>query len=225
MTMSCLDNHTRAMTALQRITTLTMERHTLMSRYWQVPLYERPGMQDRLQQIDIELAHAQDERRRARAGAPPAPENYNPLGPIPRGDSDSSKARTQAWQHTVEAIKEEYRNGQGIGKLALAEKYGLSAQQIRRVLRDEGEQTHPTAKLNESQVRDILQRYQESDGRRGIIKELADTFQVRKSTICDIIARRTWRNIDIEITVSRKRKAGQSKRQRAQSMMQAEGAA
>jgi hypothetical protein len=50
-----------------------------------------------------------------------------------------------------------------------------------------------------------LQRYQDSNGRRGIIKELSDVFQVRKSTICDIIARRTWRNIDFEISVPRKR--------------------
>jgi hypothetical protein len=80
-------------------------------------------------------------------------------------------------------------------------------------LRNEGEQGHPTAKLNETQVRDILHRYEESNGRRGIIKELSDMFQVRKSTICDIIARRTWRNIDVQISVPRKRSPGKARRQ------------
>jgi Mor family transcriptional regulator len=96
-------------------------------------------------------------------------------------------------------------------KHALAEKYGLSVQQIRRVLGEAVEHSHPTAKLAEAQVRDILRRYQESNGRRGIIKELADVYQVRKSTICDIIARRTWRNIEVDFVLPRKRTAGKAK--------------
>lgn len=214
--MTCPDNYTRATTALQVITSLTHEKTMLMNRYWQAPLYERASIQDRLQQIEIDLAHAQEERRRARAGAPPAPGGYDPLGPIPRAGSESSDgARSRAWKHKVEAIKADYQNGEGMGKLALAEKYGLSQQQIRRILREEGDQTHSTAKLNETQVRDILQRYQDSNGRRGIIKELAEVFQVRKSTICDIVARRTWRNIDFEISIPRKRTTGRMKRRSA----------
>jgi Mor family transcriptional regulator len=181
-------------------------------------MYERSKIQDRIQQIEIDLAHAQDERRRARAGAPPAPRDYDPQrNPSRSNSSGGDSTRSHAWKSKVEAIKADYQQGQGLGKLALAEKYDLSPQQIRRILRNEGDQTHhPTAKLTEEQVRDILQRYQESNGRRGIIKELADTFQVRKSTICDIIARRTWRNIDIEITVQRKQSA-RSRRSRGAS--------
>lgn len=207
--MTVLDSYTRATVALQMITTLTTEKHSLMSRYWQVPTFERVRIQDRLQQIEVELAYAQEERRRARAGAPPAPTEYDPMA-VPRLETNNSSSnngvtRSQAWQQKVEALKADYQCGRGLGKLALAEKYGLSPQQVRRVLRDEGEQPHPTAKLNEMQVRDILQRYQESNGRRGIIKELADVFRVRKSTICDIVARRTWRSIEFEISVPRKR--------------------
>jgi Mor family transcriptional regulator len=211
--MTLPDNHTRSAVALQVITALTMEKNTLMNRYWQAPMFERSKIQDRLQQIEIDLAHAQDERRRARAGAPPAPGDYDPLRSPSRANSSNSDSstRSQAWKSKVEAIKADYQQGQGLGKLALAEKYGLSPQQIRRVLRNEGEQSHPTAKLTEDQVRDILQRYQDSNGRRGIIKELADTFQVRKSTICDIIARRTWRSINFEISVPRKSASTRSK--------------
>ncbi len=210
------DHYARATAALHIITTLTMEKNSLMTRYWQAPLYERSTIQDRIQQIEIDLAHAQEERRRARAGAPPAPRDYNPLGPTPRSERGSAtNLRSQAWKHKVEAIKADYQCGQGLEKLDLAEKYGLTLQQLRRVLREEGDQTHPSAKLNEEQVRDILQRYQESNGRRGIIKELADVFQVRKSTICDIIARRTWRNIDFQISVPRKRTAGRVRRRSA----------
>lgn len=204
---SVADSYQRANAALRIITQLTQEKNALMTRYWQAPMYERASIQERLQQIDIDLAHAQEERRRARAGAPPAPGDYDPMGPTPRASASasSSGARSRAWKHKVEAIKADYQCGQGMCKLALAEKYGLTQQQLRRVLREDSDQSHPTAKLNEEQVRDILQRYQDSNGRRGIIKELSDVFQVRKSTICDIIARRTWRNIDFEISVPRKR--------------------
>jgi Mor family transcriptional regulator len=117
-----------------------------------------------------------------------------------------------------EAIKADYQAGQGMGKLALAEKYNLSLHQIRRILRGEDERTHSTAKLNEQQVRSILQRYEESNGRRGIIKELADIYHVRKSTICDIVARRTWRNIDVEITVPRRRISSKSRQRDADTL-------
>jgi transposase len=207
------DNYTRASTALQIITALTTEKRTLMEHYWQASMNERPAIQDRLQQIEIDLAHAQEERRRARAGAPPAPGNYDPLGPMPRTENTQrSEVCSQSWKQKVDAIKADYQYGEGLGKLALAEKYGLTPQQVRRILRTEGEQGHPTAKLNEAQVRDILQRYAESNGRRGIIKELADMFQVRKSTICDIVARRTWRSIDVNISVPRKRTASKARR-------------
>jgi Mor family transcriptional regulator len=194
-----------------------MEKNTLMHRYWQAPMFERSKIQDRIQQIEIDLAHAQEERRRARAGAPPAPGDYDPMRNPSRSSSSNSDSstRSQAWKSKVEAIKADYQQGEGLGKLALAEKYGLTPQQIRRVLRHEGDQSHPTAKLNEEQVRDILQRYQDSNGRRGIIKELADDFQVRKSTICDIIARRTWRSINFEISVPRKGTSARSKQRGA----------
>lgn len=209
--MTALDNYTRAVVALQMITTLTAEKHTLMNRYWQSPMYEHPRIQKRLQQIEIELAHAQEERRRARAGAPPAPMEYDPLA-IPRLETNhNSSIRPQTSLQKIEEIKADYQCGHGMGKLALAEKYGLSPQQIRRVLRDEGTQPHPAAKLNEAQVRDILQRYQESNGRRGIIKELADVFHVRKSTICDIVSRRTWRNVEFEVSGRDKRVGSRTK--------------
>jgi hypothetical protein len=41
---------------------------------------------------------------------------------------------------------------------------------------------------------------------------------VRKSTICDIVARRTWRNIDVEITVPRRRIGTKSRRRDADSL-------
>ncbi len=212
--MTVPNNYARAATALHVITNLTVEKQSLMTRSWQVPQYERAHIRRRLQEIDIELAHAQDERRRARAGAPPAPHGYDPMGAVPRverGESEGTRGRS--WRQKVEEIRADYQAGAGLDKDALSEKYNLSLQQIRRVLNEnDAERSHPTAKLNEDQVRDILQRYQDSNGRRGIIKELADVFHVRKSTICDIIARRTWRNIDFEISVPRKRTMTRSQR-------------
>jgi Mor family transcriptional regulator len=210
--MTLHDPLARAQHALQAITALTSEKQAIMTRYWRVPQNERLHLRDRLQQIDIDLANAQEERRRAQAGAPPAPLHYNPLGPLQHNTNpEEHGARMRSWSQTSEAIKTDYQAGQGMGKLALAEKYNLSLQQIRRILRDEDERAHSTAKLNEQQVRSILQRYEESNGRRGIIKELADMYHVRKSTICDIVARRTWRNIDVEITVPRRRVSSKSR--------------
>jgi Mor family transcriptional regulator len=197
--MTLPDNYARATAALQMITRLTQEKQSLMSRAMHTPLQERAALQHRLQQVERELAHAQDERRRALAGAPPAPVGYDPLGPLSRVEtSKDDKPRSRSWKHKMEAIRADYQQGEGMGRQALAEKYDLSLQQIEQVLREKTRRGHPTAKLNEAQVRDILHRYRESNGRRGIIKELADSFQVRKSTICDIISRRTWRNIDAE---------------------------
>jgi plasmid maintenance system antidote protein VapI len=213
--MTLHDSFTRASNALQMITNLTTEKQALMTQYWRVPQHERMHLRDRLQQIDIDLANAQEERRRAQAGAPPAPLHYNPLGPLHHNVSNDEQhvSRRRSWQQVSEAIKAEYQAGEGVGKLALAEKYGVSVQQVRRIVGEPEEHTHSTAKLNEEQVRSILLRYEESKGRRGIIKELADAFQVRKSTICDIVARRTWRNIDIEITVPRRRLGSSKSRQ------------
>ncbi len=214
--MKRMEDYQRASMALQTITRLTTEKQALMNRFYQVSLYERRQIQGRLQELEVALAHAHEERRRARAGAPPAPETYDPLGALPRSEhvaADSHRARS--WKHKIAAIKADYQAGDGLEKQALAEKYNLSLQQIGRVLGEESARAHPTAKLNETQVRDILQRYRASNGRRGIIKELSDVFQVRKSTICDIIARRTWRSIDIDApgpeepaTASRFRESG-----------------
>jgi hypothetical protein len=207
--MTFANNFTRANAALEQITALTLEKQTLLSQAWQAPLYERPTIKHRLQQIERELAQAQDERRRAQAGAPPAPPGYDPQKPQQRTESSSSNAlRAPTWKHKVEAIRADYQGGEGLGKQALAAKYNLTPQQIGRVLGEEENRTHSTAKLNETQVRDILHRYHESNGRRGIIKELSEVFQVRKSTICDIIARRTWRNIEVDLPQPRTHTAG-----------------
>jgi len=217
--MTLHDPFNRAHNALQAMTALTMEKQAIMTRYWRVPQHERLQLRDRLQQIDIDLANAQEERRRAQAGAPPAPLHYDPLGPLQQNiNPDEHNTRVRSWQHTSEAIRADYQDGEGLDRLALAEKYGLSLQQIRRVLHDKEDRTHSTAKLNEDQVRSILHRYEESNGRRGIIKELADAYDVRKSTICDIVARRTWRNIDVEITVPRRRIGTKSRRRDADSL-------
>jgi Mor family transcriptional regulator len=217
--MTLQDRFTRAHNALQAITALTTEKQALMTHYWRVPQHERLHLRTRIEQIDIDLANAQEERRRAQAGAPPAPLHYNPLGPFQHNTNPEERtARVRSWQQISEAVRADYQNGEGLSKLALAEKYGLSMQQIRRVLHDKEERTHSTAKLNEEQVRSILQRYEESNGRRGIIKELADTYHVRKSTICDIVARRTWRNIDVEITVPRRRIGSKSRRHDADTL-------
>jgi transposase len=197
--MTLPDNYARATAALHMITRLTQEKQSLMNRTLSTPLQERAALQQRLQQVERELAYAQDERRRALAGAPPAPVGYDPLGPLSRAEHHKEeKPRQRGWKHKIEAIRADYQQGEGMERQALAEKYDLTLQQIEQVLREKNQRGHPTAKLNESQVRDILHRYRESNGRRGIIKELADSFQVRKSTICDIIARRTWRNIDAD---------------------------
>jgi transposase len=197
--MTLPDNYARATAALHMITQLTQEKQSLMNRTMSTPLHERAALQQRLQQVERELAYAQDERRRALAGAPPAPVGYDPLGPLSRVEHRKTESpRPRGWKHTIEAIRADYQQGEGMERQALAEKYDLSLQQIEQVLREKNQRGRSTAKLNEAQVRDILHRYRESNGRRGIIKELADSFQVRKSTICDIIARRTWRYVDAD---------------------------
>ena len=73
----------------------------------------------------------------------------------------------------------------------------MTRRQIREIVCGEDAQGHSTAKLKESQVREILRRYQECRGRRGIITELAHLFSVQKSTISDIVNRRSWRQLKV----------------------------
>lgn len=203
----------RAAAALRLIQNLTSEQHRLMAHYWHVPLHERPAVQQRLQQIARDLAAAHAERRRARAGAPPAPRVATPPVDLPRSASDEHEPlQRRRWRHTAEAVRADYRQGQGLSSADLARKYNLSPRQVERALRDQTGQGHSTARLNAAQVRDILQRYAESNGRRGIITELAAHYQVGRNTISDIVSRRTWRTIDSEQPALRKRPAGKRRR-------------
>jgi Mor family transcriptional regulator len=194
-------NRMRAAAALRIVTELTAEKQTLLARCRSAPSHEHQALQARLQQLELDLARAQEERRRARAGAPPAPPGHNPLAPPPR---PSEVVQTFSYKEppvdtqTLEQIRTDYCQGKGLNKHALAEKYQLSYRQIQNILRHEDPRPHPTAKLDEAQVRDILRYYLDNGGRRGVITELADRFAVQKSTISDIVRRRSWREIQLE---------------------------
>jgi hypothetical protein len=77
--MSYLNYRERALHALHRIATLNAEQQLIYKK----ALHQDVGltMADRLRldQISYELALAQDERNRARCGAPPAPPGYDPF--------------------------------------------------------------------------------------------------------------------------------------------------
>lgn len=72
-------NYERDNAALQRILTLSAEQWSI----YQTALVRSQGLtlteKSRLKQIFREIALAQDERNRARCGAPPAPPDYDPL--------------------------------------------------------------------------------------------------------------------------------------------------
>ncbi|NJP06676.1 MAG: hypothetical protein HC837_14125, partial [Chloroflexaceae bacterium] len=67
---SLMNNRSRAEAALKLVTQLTQEKQRLLQDYRKVSAYERIFIQARLNQIDRELLRAEEERRRARAGAP-----------------------------------------------------------------------------------------------------------------------------------------------------------
>ncbi len=191
----------RAAAALQTLTRLTEEKQALLVCCRHAPMHERGTIQERLRQVERDLARAQEERRRALAGAPPAPPGYDPMAPPPRPSEVTpsvSYKEPPLCPQVAEAIRGEYQKGEGLNKHALAEKYQVSYRQIKQILRSEEHRPHPTAKLNEAQVRDILRYYLDNSGRRGIITELAERFAVQKSTISDIVRRRSWREIQLE---------------------------
>lgn len=191
------DAQKRAAVALIIMQQLTEERYQMMNHADQYPVYERVRLRSRLHQLERELAYAQEERRRALAGAPPAPPAYDPQQPVLLDEEeDRAEQRSQMIAERSTAIRADYQQGQGLSKAELAEKYGLSIQQVRRIVRSESSRGHPKAKLDAAQVRDILRRYRDNKGKRGIVRELSEAFQVQKSTICDIIARRTWRDVE-----------------------------
>lgn len=185
----------RAAQALQLLRELAEEKQTMLARCWRTHGYERLLLQSRLQQIEVAMARALEERRRARAGAPPAP--------------SSSESATDQLSPAVstptlplsddlrDAIKQDYDKGRGLSATAIADKYHLTYHQVLRVVRGENPRPYPTAKLSEQQVRDILHYYVDNEGQRGVITELAKRFAVRKSTISDIVRRRSWRDIEI----------------------------
>jgi hypothetical protein len=73
----------RARLALQRIAALNAEQQSI----YKSGLYRTAGLtmaeKLRLEQIAREIALAQDERNRARCGAPPAPPDYDPMSDPP----------------------------------------------------------------------------------------------------------------------------------------------
>ncbi|NJP05037.1 MAG: hypothetical protein HC837_05110, partial [Chloroflexaceae bacterium] len=99
-------------------------------------------------------------------------------------------------EQLAQQVRTDYQDGNGLSKYALAEKYQITYYQVLRILRNEPARVYPTAKLDATQVRNILRHYEESNGRRGIITELATQFKVQKSTISDIVKRRSWRELE-----------------------------
>ncbi len=173
---------------------LTAQQHRLQASFWRSDSTLRPAIWRRLVQIEHALGYVWEERRRLRAGAPPAPPDYDPFTPVVPFDPDAPAAipSRAAWATRVAAIRADYQQGQGLGKPALAEKYGLSLATIRRILRDECPRT---AHLEARDVQAIRARYAACKGQRGIIGELAATYQVHRSTIFEIVTWRTWRNL------------------------------
>ncbi|NJO05954.1 MAG: hypothetical protein HC876_10785, partial [Chloroflexaceae bacterium] len=75
-------NQQRADAALRCIAALYHERQCILRRCEHTPFHRRAPLLTRLYRLDEALAHAHEERRRACAGAPPAPTYYNPLQPV-----------------------------------------------------------------------------------------------------------------------------------------------
>jgi hypothetical protein len=135
--MMLLKNQERANAALRRIEALNAEQQSI----YRTALHRTVGLTHleriRLNQINREIALAQDERNRARCGAPPAPPDYDPLL-IPPIVENTFETGERGNRKTNEEEVREMRN------LYLIDK--LSATQIWR------EFPH----LKESTVRDIL---------------------------------------------------------------------
>lgn len=158
--MQHIEHRVRATIALQRLTALTHEKQALAAHLLRAPLHERVAVQQRLSQIEYELDHIQDERRRAAAGATVAP----------RLDLSS--------------------------ELVTSARLPLDQSTCTPTPRRRQRERRPRNRLNREQVEAILQKYAEHRRSRGIVTQLASEYQVTKSTISDIVARRTWRHLD-----------------------------
>lgn len=133
-------NQERARTALQRIARLNAEQHAIYraaSRSFRLSGQAR----QRLTQINREIALAQDERNRARCGAPPAPPDYDPVKDPTTFDDDEAVAFGRERGGNRKTNEDEVRE---MRRLYVVEQ--LSAMAIWR------EFPH----LKESTVRDIL---------------------------------------------------------------------
>lgn len=189
----------RAERALRWLWRLSAQQHALSQQFWRAAATHRPAIWQRLARIEHALGYVWEERRRARAGAPPAPPDYDPFAPVEPYDEQAEalqgRSARAVWLERVAAIRADYQQGHGMSKPELAAKYGLSLATIRRILRTESQ---PTAHLSASDVRAIRARYAACQGQRGIINELAATYRVHRSTIFEIISWRTWRDLPPE---------------------------
>lgn len=135
--MSHVNHRERALHALQRIATLNAEQQTIYKK----ALYQEVGLtladKLRLNQISYELALAQDERNRARCGAPPAPPGYDPF-------TDPEAVENRGERNELGVRKTNEEEVREMRRLFLCE--GWSPVQVWR------EFSH----LKESTVRDIL---------------------------------------------------------------------
>ncbi len=179
----------RIAAAVRRTVALSLEQQRLM---W-------AGEREQLEHVRWLVAKSFDEKRRALAGAAAVP-TYDPFAYVPSAlevylESLRESVVVHLSAQQIERLKAEYERGRGLSRDALAERYGISRRRVDTLLRGELEE-HATARLTRAQVAEILRCYRESAGRRGIVSELARRYGVGKNTISDIVARRTWRDVE-----------------------------
>lgn len=175
--------------AIHATTALALEQQRLI---WS-------GDAEQLRRINLLVARGFDEKRRALAGAAAVPE-YDPFVYVPNEmelylDTLQQREKVRLSKRQIQRLKAEYARGEGVSRDELAERYAISRRRVDQIV--QGEREGPsTARLKREQVADILRRYRESAGRRGMISALARHYGVQRSTICNIVNRRAWCDVE-----------------------------
>jgi hypothetical protein len=149
---------------------------------------QRRELTGNLRTVEYNQRREWDELRRARAGALPCPD-YDPDAYIEIPEPGQISARL------IADLRLEFANGHGLSREELASKYRLGLRKVYQLLSGEDTRKHCRCKLSADQVREILRRYRQANGRRGIMRRLAQEYGVNKSTISDIVRGQSWHDI------------------------------
>lgn len=156
-------SYERCHAALQRIQRLYAEQQFIYqasSRVEGLTDYEKR----RLHQIHRELAIAQDERNRARCGAPPAPPDYDPLVEPPQVQHHESKGGHGLRKTNIQEVEEMRRlyNNDGLSQREVIEQFShLKETTVRDILKNRtwyDPDYVPRQTGHPSKVRDVMKQ-------------------------------------------------------------------